>query len=47
MANEVFNLFPSSVHLIDIENYDAVKENFEIALTHQTIEDYIYNHYFN
>ena len=26
MANEVFNLFPSSVHLIDIENYDAVKE---------------------
>tara|TARA_B100000482_G_C12504191_1_gene257809 strand:+ start:153 stop:749 length:597 start_codon:yes stop_codon:yes gene_type:complete len=26
MANEVFNLFPSSVHLMDIENYDVVKE---------------------
>ena len=26
MANEVLNLFPSSVHLIDIENYDVVKE---------------------
>ena len=26
MANEVINLFPSSVHLIDIENYDAIKE---------------------
>ena len=26
MANEVLNLFPTSVHLIDIENYDVVKE---------------------
>ena len=26
MANKVFNLFPSSVHLMDIENYDVVKE---------------------
>tara|TARA_B100001996_G_C18451632_1_gene512450 strand:- start:50 stop:646 length:597 start_codon:yes stop_codon:yes gene_type:complete len=26
MENEVINLFPSSVHLIDIENYDVVKE---------------------
>ncbi len=29
------------------DNYDAVKENFEIALNQQTIEDYIYDNYFN
>ena len=27
------------------DNYDAVKENFEIALNQQTIEDYIYKNY--
>jgi len=27
------------------DHYDAVKENYEIALTEQTIEDYIYRNY--